>query len=62
MKKRVLTLLLIVICMLSGCGVFEKTCKADGCEETTIYEDGYCKTHYYVNVGDTLLKEIFNKE
>lgn len=61
MKRKIVALLLVAVCMLSGCDMFEPTCKAEGCEETNIYEDGYCKTHYYINVGDTLLKDIFNQ-
>lgn len=57
MKKKVMLVLLIVVCMMSGCNM--STCKVSDCDETK-YEDGYCKTHYYMNVGDTVLKEVFN--
>ena len=58
MKKK-LAVLLMAVCMLSGCDMIDKTCKAAGCEETSIYEDGYCKTHYYINVGGNIIKDIF---
>lgn len=60
MKKKLLAAVLIAVCMVSGCAILEPTCRFEECEETVIYEDGYCKTHYYMNVGDNLLKDLFN--
>lgn len=59
MKRKMLMVLLVVL-VCTGCGMLEPTCKAEGCEETDIYDEGYCKVHYYENVGDNLLKDIFN--
>ena len=36
------------------------TCKSEGCEEIELYQEGYCKYHYYLSVGDTILKELVN--
>ena len=60
MKKLILVVLMTAVCLLPGCDMLEKTCRAEGCEETNLYDEGYCKKHYYINVGDNLLKEVFN--
>lgn len=59
MKARILALCIIILIvgMLTGCG--KKTCKAEGCDATEIYEDGYCRYHYYENVGDNILQDLF---
>ena len=32
-------------------------CKAEGCDETDLYDDGYCKYHYYKNFGQNAIDE-----
>lgn len=62
-KKWVLALMLvgtIAMSCLTACS-FEKTCKEAGCNETSIYKDGYCKYHYYINTGEDILKNAVNK-
>lgn len=61
MKKKLLCVALIAVFafQLTACSL-EPTCKADGCEETELYEDGYCKYHYYLQSGENLLKDIIN--
>lgn len=62
MKKRLMTLVLVgtmAVCSLTACS-FEKTCKADGCTETELYKDGYCKYHYYVCNGESIIKDVIN--
>lgn len=61
MKKKMKFLILLVAALvqLTACSM-EPTCKVAGCDETEIYEDGYCKYHYYEKVGDTIMKDIFN--
>ncbi len=68
MKKKIIALLLLgaVACQLVACS-FEPKCKEKDCDKTDIYEDGYCKKHYYQNeVGDFVkdpngyLNEKFN--
>ena len=62
MKKKLTTLLVIgalVISSLTACSL-DKTCKYDGCDETEIYKDGYCKYHYAITFGDNALKEFVN--
>lgn len=60
MKRKISLLVMLVMALyLSACSL-EPTCKVSSCEETNIYEDGYCKYHYYENVGDTMLKDLFN--
>lgn len=62
MKRKLAALLTIIsiLSMLTACSL-EQTCKADGCEETEIYQDGYCKYHYYINAGEDILKGIVNQ-
>lgn len=64
MKKNLVTIILAVAMMFSLCACSielpEPTCKYDSCEETELYEEGYCKYHYYISVGDTILKDLFN--
>lgn len=59
MIKRVLILMMVLFlsAQLTACS---RTCKADGCNEKEIYEDGYCRLHYYENVGNNILKDLFN--
>lgn len=56
MKKRWMSVLfiLLMVVQLTACG---RTCKEKDCKEE-IYDDGYCKYHYYMNVGDNLLQDI----
>ena len=35
------------------------TCKESGCDDE-VYEDGYCKYHYYINAGSDILRDIIN--
>ena len=60
MKKKVLciAIFLVIFVGLTACG--EKTCKVNGCGESEIYEDGYCRYHYYENVGSNFLKDLIN--
>ena len=60
MKKTFLCvgMVLAIVVQLTACGA--KTCKVDGCGETEIYEDGYCRYHYYEKVGTNILKDLFN--
>lgn len=58
-KARVLIALMLVAVQLAACSI-EPTCKAEDCSETEIYEDGYCRYHYYENVGGNIMKDIFN--
>lgn len=60
MKKRIITLLLIGLMGVQLTACSEPTCKADDCEETEIYEDGYCRYHYYLKSGEDILKGIVN--
>ena len=59
MKKKLVAVLMVVAVMsqLVACSL---GCKADGCDEKEIYEDGYCKYHYYLNVGENAIKDILN--
>ena len=49
MKKRVLSLFvaLIAVLQLMACSLIN-TCRESGCDDE-IYEEGYCKYHYYIN-------------
>lgn len=60
MKKKIATVLFIGMAavQLTACIAF--TCKEQGCDETDIYEDGYCKYHYGINAGEEALKDIIN--
>lgn len=60
MKKRgicVLCAVLLLVLQLAACGLIN--CKESGCDEE-IYEDGYCKYHYYLEAGSDILKDIIN--
>ena len=59
MKKRIVGVLiaLVVVLQLTACS--SNTCKVNDCDDE-IYEDGYCKYHYYINVGDNILKDFIN--
>lgn len=61
MKKKVLTVLLVGIMamQLVACSL-EPTCKASDCEETEIYQDGYCKYHHWMNQGEQAIKDFIN--
>ena len=60
MKRKISVLILVAMaCQMAACSI-QPTCRADGCNETEIYEEGYCKYHYYENVGENILKDIFN--
>jgi len=63
MKKNILTLLIMLaaVVQLTACETPEPTCKEPDCEELEIYQDGYCKYHYYLNVGETALKDLINR-
>lgn len=62
MRKRLVmtaaAVLMAAMFILTGCG--QEHCKYPGCTETDIYEDGYCKYHYYKEAGDNTLKHIIN--
>ena len=63
MKKQLFILILAVtMIILSACA--ESNCKVDGCNDE-IYEDGYCKYHYTLNVTkeviDETAKNAFNR-
>lgn len=36
-----------------------QTCKERGCSEP-VYANGYCSYHYYMNIGEDILKGIFD--
>lgn len=59
MKKKFLACFLLGVMALqfTACS-FEPKCKKDGCDETEIYDDGYCEKHYYENVGDNLKDKV----
>lgn len=61
MKKRVFTALLALgmVLQLTACSF--NTCKESGCDDE-IYEDGYCKYHYYIHAGEDILKDIINQK
>lgn len=61
MKKKMMVVLLMVTMMTQvvACSL-KKTCKVSGCDETDIYQDGYCKLHYYEKVGENLINELGN--
>lgn len=59
-KKKVLGLGMVVVFVLSLTACGAKTCKVKGCQETTIYDDGYCRYHYYENLGSNIMKDILN--
>ena len=44
-----------MLLQLSGCAAH---CKEPGCDESEIYQDGYCKYHYYKNLGEDALSDI----
>lgn len=58
-KVKVFIVLTLAALQLVACSL-EPTCKAEDCEETEIYEDGYCRYHYYENVGGNIMKDILN--
>lgn len=63
MKRHFSALILvgaIAVASLTACS-FEKTCKALGCDETKIYEDGFCKYHYFINAGESIIKDKVNQ-
>lgn len=63
MKKKIIAILIIAVMalQLSACTFdFEPTCKEDGCTEKEIYDEGYCRYHYYMNAGESILKDIIN--
>ena len=59
MKRKIFACILlgVITFQLAACS-FKPECKEDGCHETEIYDDGYCKKHYYENVGDNLKEDI----
>lgn len=63
MRKSIL-LILCILMLVGLCGCKSEpeipTCKSEGCEELELYQEGYCKYHYYLSVGDTILKELVN--
>lgn len=61
MKKKFITVLIMAVmaCQLAACS-FEPTCKVSGCGEAEIYKEGYCKYHYYQNVGEGIIKDFIN--
>ncbi len=60
MKKKVLSMFigLGIVLLLTACSI-TNTCKESGCDDE-IYEEGYCKYHYYLNAGNEFLKDIIN--
>ncbi|WP_294102691.1 hypothetical protein [uncultured Ruminococcus sp.] len=64
MKKKIFAFLMLGVTafQLTACSLSPE-CKEDGCHETEIYDDGYCKKHYFQNVEENLkqdVKGIFN--
>lgn len=64
MKKRIgiIFVSLAMVLSLSACG--PQTCKEEGCDDTNIYQDGYCKYHYTLHNAkqtvDDAAKGIFD--
>ena len=58
LKKKLVAALILIALMLSACS-FTPTCKASDCD-SEIYQDGYCKYHYYLENGKDTLKDIIN--
>lgn len=60
MKKKIMAVFSIILtaAMLTACAPF--TCREQGCNETEIYKDGYCKYHYGLNAGENMLKDLIN--
>ena len=58
-KIAVVFFIMMMVLHLTACSL-QITCKADGCSETDIYEDGYCRYHYYMRAGENLIKDFFN--
>ena len=60
MRRKVLCVFvaLLTVLQLTACSL-TNTCKESGCDDE-IYEDGYCKYHYYLNTGSDILKDIIN--
>ncbi len=57
-KKKLIVVVILLSAMLSACS-FALNCKANGCD-SEIYQDGYCKYHYFLKNGEDTLKNIFN--
>lgn len=57
-KRKLIVVTLLLSIMLSACS-FQQTCKVSDCDDE-IYQDGYCKYHYYLKNGEDTLKDIIN--
>ncbi len=47
-----------IVLQLTACSI-TNTCKESGCDDE-IYEEGYCKYHYYLKAGSDIIKDIVN--
>ena len=59
MKKRVLGVFVALITVLQLMACSPNACKESGCDDE-VYEDGYCKYHYYLKAGSDIIKDIVN--
>lgn len=53
-------LIAIIILAVVGFGQSEeqiKCCKYEGCDETDIYAEGYCRYHYFKSIGQNILDQ-----
>ncbi len=60
MRKRMMTILavLAMAVVMTACSLFN--CKEKDCSEE-VYEDGYCKYHYYIHAGEGIIKDFINR-
>lgn len=58
-KRKLIAVVILLSAMLSACS-FDLNCKAEDCD-SEVYQDGYCKYHYYLKNGEDFLKDIFNE-
>lgn len=61
MKKKLLVIMMLLVTaiQLVACGdIITPTCKEDGCDDTDIYEEGYCEYHYYENIVGNAIEDI----
>ncbi len=54
-KTGIFFLLMLTALQISACG--SKNCKAKDCD-SEIYQDGYCKYHYYINQAENAVDAV----
>lgn len=57
-RMKIIAVIMLLTLMLSACSL-TPICKASDCD-SKVYQDGYCKYHYYLKNGEDTLKEIIN--